>query len=66
MPIVRSGLEVLIKEFLFDISPDLSILQVGVQLNDLDHLLFFRSQLVKVEAASVEGAEDHSSAVVGF
>lgn len=64
MSIVRGGLNVAVFELLSDVPPDLSILQVGVQLDCLKVHLLGGSELVQVEASTEEYAEDHCSNIV--
>ena len=62
--IIKSRLDGLVSEFFLDVQPDLSILEIGVELDDLHLLLFLGGQLMQVETYSVEHAEDRCSEVV--
>jgi len=46
VPVVLGGPHVLVLQLLLDVLPDLPILQVGIQLDDLHFLLLLRAQLV--------------------
>jgi len=62
--VVWSSFNVQVVELLFNVLPDFSILQVGVQLHQLHVLLFERIQLVKVEPNTEESRENASADVV--
>lgn len=50
-------------EFLFNIGPDLSVLEEGEQLNHFHVLLFFEAELVEVETYAEHGGEDYLAQV---
>ena len=57
MLVVAGGLQIGVLELLFDITPDLTILQIWIKLNDLNHLLLRWCKLMQVEPASVKCAK---------
>jgi hypothetical protein len=61
--VIASWFEICVFVLFFDVSPDLSILEVWIELNDFYHLLLLGSQFVEVEATSVESSEYDSSDV---
>ena len=63
MTVIASWFEICVFVLFFDVSPDFSILEVWIELNDFYHLLLLGSQFVEVEATSVESSEYDSSDV---
>ena len=63
VPVIASGLEVVISELLLDVSPDLTVLKIRIELNNLDNLFFFWAELMKVEPNSIESTENYCSNV---
>lgn len=53
-------------QLLLNVKPDLSILEVGVELDDLHSLLFSGSEVMQIEAYTVEGAKDSQSQIEGL
>lgn len=63
MTVIASWFEICVFVLFLDVSPDFSILEVWIELNDFYHLLLLGSQFVEVEATSVESSEYDSSDV---
>lgn len=59
MVVVADRLNVEVFELLSNITPDLSILEEGVKLNDFHILFFFKVELMEVETYAVESSENH-------
>jgi hypothetical protein len=53
-----------IKQLFLDVTPNLPVLEVGVELNDLHALLLALSKVVQVKSHSVEGSEDGESQII--
>ena len=63
MPVILRWFQIGVLELFLDVAPDLSILEIWVELDHFDHLLLLRSQLMEVETTPVEGAKDDGSDV---
>jgi hypothetical protein len=64
--VVTNGLEVQVLKFFSDITPNLSVFEVGVELDALHVLFFFEVKFMEVESYSVECSEDDHAQVVLF
>jgi hypothetical protein len=53
-----------ITQLFLDVTPNLPVLEVGVELNDLHALLLALSKVVQVKSHSVEGSEDGESQII--
>ena len=62
--VVTCWFQISILELLLYVSPDLTIFQIWVQLDDLNLLLLKWGQLVEVKATSVESSENDCPDVV--
>jgi hypothetical protein len=64
--VVAHRLHVVFDQPFFNVAPNLTVLEIRVKLDDLNHLLFGWSELVKVKTASVESSKDNGSQVLAF
>jgi len=64
--VVTHRLDVEVFELLSNVTPDFSVLEEGVKLNDFHVLFFFKVQLMKVETNAVESCENYLAQVKLF
>ena len=64
--VVTGGLDITVLELLLDVHPDFTVLEVGVQLNDLHVLLLIWLKFVQVESYPEECSKHACSHVVSF
>lgn len=64
--VITCGLQIDIFQLLSDVLPDFSVLEIGIQLDQLHVLFFTLLQFVEVKTNSEECCEHTRSYVVGF